>query len=114
MYGLRSPPITEFRLLPSWLTKLHIPAATFSGDKMTRAGQSARSPRDFLPHPAEYVKDIDYPLAWLNADAFAAVKMKEEDAERAVGEAMKQAGMRDYYTRSQLARGEVPEHGDWD
>ena len=59
-------------------------------------------------HSAEYLKDIDYPVAWLNADAFAAVKMKEEDAERAVGEALKQAGLRAYYTRSQLERGDVP------
>ena len=59
-------------------------------------------------HPAEYVKDIDYPLAWLNSDAFAAVKVKEEDAERAVGEALKQAGLRAYYTRSQLERGDAP------
>ena len=34
--------------------------------------------------------------------------MKEEDAERAVGEALKQAGLRAYYTRSQLERGDVP------
>ena len=59
-------------------------------------------------HPGEYVKDIDYPVAWLNSDAFAAVKMKEEDAERDVGEAMKQLGLRAYYTRSQLARGDAP------
>ena len=59
-------------------------------------------------HSAEYVKDIDYPLAWVNPEAFAAVKMKEEDAERAVGEALKQAGLRAYYTRSQLERGDVP------
>ena len=34
--------------------------------------------------------------------------MREHDAEVAVGEAMKQAGMRDYYTKSQLAAGEAP------
>jgi len=34
--------------------------------------------------------------------------MKEEDAERAVGEALAQSGMRGYYTRTQLAKGEVP------
>jgi hypothetical protein len=61
-----------------------------------------------LSHPAEYLKDIDYPVAWLNADAFAALKMREEDAERNVGEAMKQLGLRAYYTRSQLERGDAP------
>ncbi len=58
-------------------------------------------------HPAEYVK-LDYPLAWLDQDAFAAAHVREHDAEAAVGEAMKQAGLRDYYTKSQLAAGEVP------
>ena len=33
----------------------------------------------------------------------------EPDAEIAVGEAMKQAGLRDYYTKSQLAAGDVPD-----
>ena len=35
--------------------------------------------------------------------------MKEHDAENAVGEALKQVGLRDYYTKSQLAEGEVPD-----
>ena len=35
-------------------------------------------------------KGFDYPVAWLDDDAFAAIKVKEEDAERAVGEAKKQ------------------------
>jgi len=34
--------------------------------------------------------------------------MKEEDAERDVGEALKQAGLRSYFTRSQLERGDAP------
>ena len=59
-------------------------------------------------HPAEYVKALDYPVFWLNADAFAALKIKEEDAERDVGEALKQPGLRGYYTRSQLERGDAP------
>ena len=45
-----------------------------------------------LSRPAEYVKAIDYPVAWLNSDAFAALKMKEEDAERDVGEATEASG----------------------
>jgi len=59
-------------------------------------------------HPAAYVK-LDYPLAWLDPDAFAATHVKEHDAEAAVGEALKQAGLRDFYTKSQLAQGEVPD-----
>jgi hypothetical protein len=54
-----------------------------------------------------YVK-LDYPLAWLDEEAFASAHVHERDAEVAVGEAMKQAGLRDYYTKSQLALGEIP------
>jgi len=36
------------------------------------------------------------------------VKIKEEDAEKDVGEALEKIGMRGYYTRSQLASGAVP------
>ncbi len=92
--------------LPTVAARMHLPAAGFSPDKMKGQVNSALSAR--FSHSAEYVKDIDYPLAWVNSEAFAAVKMKEEDAERAVGEALKQAGLRAYYTRSQLERGDVP------
>jgi hypothetical protein len=56
-----------------------------------------------------YIK-LDFPDAWLDDDAFTAARVKERDAENAVGEAMKQAGLvRDYFTKSQLAEGGVPE-----
>jgi hypothetical protein len=57
---------------------------------------------------AEYVKQFDYPVAWLDQDAFAAIRLPEEDAEHAVGEALKRIGLRGYYTRAQLAKGDVP------
>jgi hypothetical protein len=66
------------------------------------------APSARFARPAEYLKNFDYPLAWLNSDAFAAVKIKEEDAERAVGDALTQIGLRAYYTRAQLERGDVP------
>jgi arylsulfatase A-like enzyme len=92
--------------LPKVAVGLHLPAATLPGDKMRVQLNSVLSTR--FAHPGEYVKGLDYPLAWLGSDAFAALKIKEEDAERDVGEALTQAGLRSYYTRSQLARGEVP------
>jgi len=52
---------------------------------------------------------LDYPLAWLYQDPFTAAHVKEHDAENAVGEAMKHVGVRDFYTKSQLAAGEVPD-----
>ncbi len=92
--------------LPSVAAGLHLPAASVPGDKIRAQVNSALSAR--LSQPAEYVKSFDYAVAWLNSDAFASLKMKEEDAEHAVGEALKQAGLRAYYTRSQLERGDVP------
>jgi arylsulfatase A-like enzyme len=92
--------------LPKVAAGLRLPAAYLPGDEMLAQVNSALSAR--LSHPAEFLKDLDYPVAWLNTDAFSALKIKEEDAEREVGEAMKQLGLRTYYTRSQLERGDAP------
>ena len=54
------------------------------------------------------MEDLDYPVTWLNSEAFAAVKVNEQEAEHIVGEALKTAGLRAYYTRSQLERGDAP------
>ncbi len=93
--------------LPDAVKKLRIPAANGAG-KIEAQINAALTARFSSGNPAAYVK-LDYPLAWLDQDAFAAVHVKERDAEIAVGEAMKQAGMREYYTKSQLAEGEVPD-----
>jgi predicted AlkP superfamily pyrophosphatase or phosphodiesterase len=94
--------------LPAVANKLQIPAANLSSDKMRADLNRSLSGKLSSAHPAEYVKDLEYPVAWLNEEAFAAAKVKQEDAEVAVGEALKQLGLRGYYTRSQLAKGEVP------
>jgi len=85
---------------------LHIPAANQPAHEERAQINQALSAK--LQHSAEYVIDFDYPLAWLNEEAFAAVKVKEEQAEELVGDAMKQAGLRSYYTRAQLRDGAVP------
>src|SRR5882724_4400363 len=92
--------------MPQVAAKLHLPAAGLAADKMRAQVNSALSAH--FAHPAEYVKDFDFPVAWVNSDAFAAIKMKEEDSERAVGDALNQIGLRAYYTRSQLERGDAP------
>ena len=88
--------------------RLHIPATILSPSKVRTALNHALSERFSPAHPAEYVVDFGPSVAWLNEAAFSALRMKEEDAERAVGEALNQLGMRGFYTRSQLARGDVP------
>ena len=92
--------------LPRVAAGLRLPAVNIPADKMRAQVNSGLSAR--LSHPAEYVKQFDYPVAWLNPEAFAAVKVNEQDAERYVGDALKQAGLRSYYTRSQLERGDAP------
>ncbi len=93
--------------LPDAVKKLHIPAANIGGAKLEDQINGALTAKFSPGHPAAYVK-LDYPLAWLDQDAFTAVHIREHDAENAVGEALKQSGLRDYYTKSQLALGEVP------
>ncbi len=94
--------------LPSVASKLHIPASNLSAEKMRAELNAKLSARFAQGRTTEYVKSFDYPLAWLSEEDFAAASIKEEDAERAVGEAMKQVGMRGYYSKSQLERGAIP------
>jgi hypothetical protein len=89
-------------------TKLHIPAPVLPGTKVKAELNRALSARLSPAHPAEYVANFGPAVAWLNEKPFAALRMKEEDAEHEVGEALSQIGMRGYFTRSQLARGDVP------
>ena len=94
--------------LPDQVKKLRIPAANLDVTKL-EAQMNATITAKFSPgHPATYVR-LDYPLAWLDQDAFAAAHVREHDAENAVGEAMKDAGTREFYTKSQLALSEVPD-----
>jgi type I phosphodiesterase/nucleotide pyrophosphatase len=93
--------------LPEQVQKLRIPAAHLDVPKMEAQINTAIAAK-FSARPAAYIK-LDYPMAWLDQDAFAAAHVREHDAETAVGEALKQAGLRDYYTKSQLALSEVPD-----
>ena len=94
--------------LPEVATKLRIPAGRVRTDRAGTELNNILTNKLSPGHPVEYVKAIHYPLAWLNEEAFAALKMKEEDAERAVGEAMQQISLQGFFTRAQLAQGEVP------
>jgi hypothetical protein len=87
---------------------LHIPAANLGGAKLEDQINSALTAKFSPGHPSRYIR-LDYPLAWLDPDPFTAAHIRERDAEVAVGEAMKQTGMREYYTKAQLAVGEVPD-----
>ena len=93
--------------LPDAVKKLRIPAANLDASKLEAQLNVALAAKFSPGHAASYLK-LDYPMAWLDQDLFTAAHVREPEAERAVGEAMKQAGVRDYYTKSQLAAGEAP------
>jgi len=94
--------------LPDSAKKLRIPAANMDARKLESQINVALTAKFSPGHATNYVK-LDYPVAWLYDEPFAAAHINEHDAESAVGEAMKQVGMRDYFTKSQLAGGEVPD-----
>ena len=90
--------------LPEFAKTLRMPAANLDTKALHEQINSLLSKK--YKKKVEYLRDFDYPLAWLNEDAFAG--KKEADAEADLGEAMKEAGMTGYFTKSQLARGETP------
>jgi hypothetical protein len=94
--------------LPDAVKKLHIPAGNLSGEKMAEDVNKALTAKLSPGHPATYVR-LDYPVAWLEEEAFTSARVREHDAEADVGQALVQAGMRGYFTKSQLALGEVPD-----
>lgn len=93
--------------LPDAAKKLRIPAANLDSSKLETEINAAMSARFSPGHTTNFVK-LEYPLVWLNNEAFVAFHVKERDAETAVGEALKQAGLRGFYTKSQLAADELP------
>jgi predicted AlkP superfamily pyrophosphatase or phosphodiesterase len=94
--------------LPSVASKLHLPGASLNAENLKSEINQTLAAKLSAGKPIPFLASLVFPVAWLNEDAFAALKMKEADAEHAVGEAMKQAGMRGYYTRAQLADGAAP------
>ncbi len=94
--------------LPTVASKLRIPAANLSAAQMRTQVNQWLSDKLSPGYRTEYVKSFDYPIAWLDQDLFATIKINEEDAERNVGEALLNIGLRGYYTRAQLARGDIP------
>ncbi len=89
--------------LPEFAKTLRLPAAHLDANALRQQINSLLSKK--YAKKADYLLDLDYPLAWLSEDAFAG--HKEANAEADAGEAMKQVGLAGYFTKSQLARGET-------
>ena len=102
--------------LPEFAKTLRLPAANLDAKALREQINSLLSKK--YARKAEYVREFDYPVAWLDEEAFAgsgaehtaghSSAMKELEAEADAGEAMKLAGLAGYFTKSQLARGETP------
>jgi predicted AlkP superfamily pyrophosphatase or phosphodiesterase len=90
--------------LPDVAKILRLPAANLDAKALREQINSLLSKK--YSKKADYLLTLDYPLAWLNEEAFAG--HKESEAEDDAGEAMKQAGMAGCFTKSRLARGETP------
>lgn len=95
--------------LPSVASKLRVPAEGLNTDDLKKQLNKTLSSKFGATKASDFMSSLDYPMIWLNEEAFSAAHVKEEDAERAMGEALKQAGLRGYFTRSQLAGGAVPD-----
>ena len=94
--------------VPDVAGKLHIPAVGISGKKMQARLNSELSAKLTPGRSTVFVEGLELTTAWLNDQAFAAAKVKEDDAEKMVGESLKKLGFETYFTRSQLMRGDLP------
>jgi predicted AlkP superfamily pyrophosphatase or phosphodiesterase len=92
--------------MANYAGKLRIPASNFSDSNL----RTQLNNRLKLAYGKEgnYVVHVDYPILHLDSEAFDAVKVKEADAEKTVGELLLQLGFRSYATKTQMAAGELP------
>ena len=95
--------------LPAVAKAMRIPAAGRDHEQLRRQVNQILTARLSPRHPRDFVSDVFYPNAFVSESAFTAVHMKEAAAEQAVGEALERIGMRGFYTKAQLARGESPD-----
>lgn len=94
--------------LPTVAKDMRIPAAGLDNAQLRKQINAALTARFSPGRSRDYVRALSYPIAFVSQSAFTAVRVKETAAEQAVGEAMEGIGLRGFYTRAQLARGETP------
>ncbi len=94
--------------LPEFAKTLRLPAANLDAKALREQINSLLAKK--YAKKADYVLELDYPMAWLNAEAFAGTAGAKDEsvAEGDVGDAMKQLGWSGYFTKSGLARGDIP------
>lgn len=87
--------------LPEFASTLRIPAAHLDTDALRNQVNELLSKK--YSRKGDYLLGLDYPLAFLNEEAF--VGRSEAEAEADAGDALVQAGLAGYFTKAQLARG---------
>jgi hypothetical protein len=88
--------------LPDVAKNLRLPAANLDTKALRERINSLLSVK--YKKKADYVIGLDYPLAWLNEEAFAGIE-NETGAELDTGEALKQVGLTGYFMKSRLGTG---------
>lgn len=91
--------------MPAVSAKLHLAASNGDEKALVAHVNSALSER--YKREAKYAVYFDYPKVDLDAEAFQAVNVSEEEGEKAVGEILVKEGMLGYNTKVQLAAGQV-------
>jgi predicted AlkP superfamily pyrophosphatase or phosphodiesterase len=89
--------------LPEFAKTLRLPAANLDSKALREQIDSLLSRK--YSKKADYLRDLDYPMAWLNEEAFAAAGGNEISAEIDAGEALKQVGFAGYFTKYRLGQG---------
>lgn len=95
--------------LPGVAQSMRIPASGRDHEQLRKQINDMLTARLSPGHPRDYVTDVFYPNAFVSQPAFSSLHLTEAAAEQAVGEALERIGMRGFYTKAQLARGDVPD-----
>jgi predicted AlkP superfamily pyrophosphatase or phosphodiesterase len=94
--------------LPAVAAGFRLPAVNYNEEEIQAQANAELSAKFSPGRSTEYVTLMEWPLAFLSPDAFAAAGVQEAEAERAAGEALeKLAGWRGFVTRAQQAQGRL-------
>ena len=93
--------------LPQTAWDAHLPATNVDVSALIRKANAALAAR--FNANAEYLAGIDWPVAYLSQEAFAAANISEEQAEQVAGEALvKLVAWDGFFTRYRIERGSLP------
>jgi predicted AlkP superfamily pyrophosphatase or phosphodiesterase len=95
--------------LPAYASGLRLPAGSFTPRDSRARANAALSSKLTPGRDTEFIPALVWPIAYLSEEAFSSAKLNQAEAELAAGEAlMKESPAVGYFTRSQIAHGELP------